>query len=121
VAVANTSTTITGVNAHLKLVERIAERRVAEQERQAEAIASRRAEVRLQRRMDSQAATDLARANQDFYNRFRRPLVRLDAFPQVLDFATTADSVRVTALHAGTSRLAAPTPPPPLTERHDLS
>lgn len=121
VAVANTNTTITGVNAHLKLVERIAERRVAEQEREAEAIASRRAEVRLQRRMDNQAAADLARANQDFYNRFRRPLVRLDAFPQVLDFATTADSVRVTALQAGPARLGAPTPPPALTERHDLS
>lgn len=121
VAVANTDTQITGVSARLRLVERIATRRTYEQVGQAEVIASQRAEARLERRVDSQAAGDLARANTEYQNRFRRPLIRRGAFPPVLNFATTADSVRITALHANRNRIGAPTAPPQLTERYDLA
>lgn len=121
VAVANTDTQITGVSAKRRIVERIATKRAGEQVGEAEIIASQRAERRLERRVDSQAAVDLARANTEYQNRFRRPLLRKDAFPPVLNFVTTADSLRVTALHAGPYRLGAPTAPPRLTERHDLA
>ncbi len=121
VGVANTDTQITGISAKHRIVERIATKRAGQQVGQAEVIASQRAERRLERRVDEQAAVDLARANTEYQNRFRQPLLRKDEFPPVLNFATTADSVRVTALHAGRYRLGAPSAPPKLTDRHDLA
>lgn len=121
VAVASTDTTITSLSAKLKIIERIGERRAAEQQPQSEAIASQRAERRLQKRFESQSAPELARANREYHNRFRTPLIRRGAFPQILDFTTTADSIRITGLHAERSRIGAPTPAPRLDSRHDLA
>jgi hypothetical protein len=121
VAVADTDTDITGISAKLRIIEKIAERKVAQSAGEAQAIASKRAEARKERRIDEQAGADLARASDAYQNKFRRPLLRKDAFPQVLDFSTTADSLRVTALHAGHDRLGAPNAAPRLTERHDLA
>jgi hypothetical protein len=121
VAVANTNTNITGVSARLRLIERMAWKRIGQQEGQAEEIASQRAEARLERRIDEQAAEMLAKAQDSFLNKFRRPLLRKGEFPRVLSIGTTSDGVTVTALHARRARFAAPGAPPPLSGEYDLS
>jgi hypothetical protein len=121
IAVAHTNTTITDLSARLRIIERIGERRAAETKPQAEAIASQRAEGRLARRIDSQSASELARANREYHNRFRLPLLRRDAFPEDVRFSTTADSIRIVGGHAVNGRLGAPTAPPRIPGRADLA
>lgn len=120
VAVASTDTTITDIQARRRLVERIAWKRAYRSESEAEAIASRRAEARLQRRFDAQSAEALAEAQDNFYNRFRLPMRRRDIDPQ-LHFSSTHSDVALTALQMGRNRLGAPTPPPPPGPLHDLN
>jgi hypothetical protein len=121
VAVASTDTNIHGIGAKHKIVRKIAAKRIAQSSGQAEAIASKRAERRLEKRVDERAGEMLAKASDAFENKFRRPLLRKDAFPQLLNFATSMDHVYVTALQAGPNRLGAPSAPPALEGDFDLS
>jgi hypothetical protein len=101
-------------------IERIAWRRTCKQKGQAECIASRRAEMRLNERMDQQALEKIGQANRAFLEKFRRPLMERKLFPRQLDFATTREALYVTSLQADQSQLAAPTVPPGLPEDVDL-
>ena len=47
-------------------------------------------------------------------NKLRDPLMRRNAFPQLLHYATTPDALTITAMEADARRIAAPTPPPDL-------
>ncbi len=82
---ARTRTTINGVSVTSKflpgLIQKIANKRVYESKSQAEAIASRRAEAKLNARMDAQSVNLIADANRDFWAKFRNPLLRVGAFP----------------------------------------
>jgi hypothetical protein len=120
-AVATTNTDVTGVSARLRLIEKIAWKRIGKQEGQAEAIASQRAEARLERRVDERAAEMLAKAQDSFMEKFRRPLMRKGEFPRTLAINTTSDGVYIQAVHARRARLAAPSAPPALRGDYDLS
>ncbi len=113
---ASTQTTITGigVNArHFKnLIQKGATKRVYQSKGQAQQIASRHAEARLNARLDSQSLGFIARANQGFQKRFRYPLMRIGALPDRLWFSSTGDLLRVTARQATASQLGAITAPP---------
>jgi hypothetical protein len=113
---ARTRTTITGVNVTANflpgLVQKIANKRVYQSKSQAEAIAGRHAEGRLNTRMDTQSVNLIAQANRDFWTKFRNPLLRVGAFPEQLNFSSSGDRLRIAATRADVYQLGAPTPAP---------
>jgi len=118
-----TETAITDIcaNRGSRLIERIAWKRAGKQKYEAEWIASRHAERRVNRRIDRQGTRLLGRANKAFLQKFRRPLLERKLFPQRLRFNTTSDALHVVTLQADPSQLAAPTAPPQLVEAPDLA
>ncbi len=94
------------------VVERMAWRRAAKQRWQAEWIASRGAERRLNRRIDRQAAEPLEKANRQYVEKYRRPFGERKLLPQMLRFGTTRTALKIAGLQAGGVKLAAPGPPP---------
>ena len=120
-AAAVTKTRIDGVAAgNGGLVQRIAQKKVAEGKGQAERVASQRAEAKIRARVEKEAGTGLSRANNDFQQKFRNPLVRRHAFPEVLNFSTESNALLVTALQAGAGQLGAPGAPPKLENPHPM-
>lgn len=113
VSKAATRSTITGIASARgrRLIQRLAWRRAAKQKRQAEWIASRHAERRVNRRIDTQVAELLARANEAFVGNFRRPLLERRLFPRELRFSTSGEALRVVTLQSDASQLGAPGPP----------
>jgi hypothetical protein len=113
--------TITGIEAQRQIIERIAWRKANKQQSEAECIASRHAEQRVNRRIDEQAAPMIDRANRDYEAKVRVPLSNRNAFPQQTAFSTTSDFLELTALEAGANQLAAPTAPPRLGQPADIA
>ncbi len=119
-----TETRITGVRSRRGrggVVERQARQRAAEQKSQAELIAARHAEQRVNTRVDKQAGQLIRRANEAFVEKFREPLLRRKLYPERLCFSTTKEALHVVALQADASQLAAPSAPPKLIEPGDLA
>lgn len=117
---ASANTSVNSICAKCGLVERMAWKQVAKKEGQAEAIASGRARSRLAARMDQQGAERLAEVAESYQAKFRRPLLRRDAFPQMLNFSTSENTLIVRGLHAGVSQIAAPSEPPALDGAHAI-
>jgi hypothetical protein len=117
-----TSTTINNVTARgIARVQREARSRTYQQKSRGEQIAAQHAEQRINRRMDTETGRLVARANQAFVEKFRQPLLRQRAFPQVLRFSTTKQTLNVMGLQADRPQLGAPSAPPELIEPTDLS
>ena len=115
-----TKTRITSI-AGSAVAQNVAWNRVRQSKSRAEAIASQRGERRAEQQMDDEAKEKLGKAVDAFANKFRKPLLRRDAFPQTLQFSTTDDYMHVVALRAGANQLASPSQPPELTADHDLA
>jgi len=125
-ATAEASSQITGVGSTKRgvvgcLVKKVAERKIPQQKRQGERIASRHAGQRLGERFEGQTVAQLADADAKFVQKFRNPLLRRGEFPGRLRFSTTADELRVLVLQAGSGRLAAPGVAPELTGNPELA
>ncbi len=114
-AAAVTRTRINGVSVS-GLGQGVAEQRVAEGKGQAEQVGARHAEDRLKKRLDSEMATNLTKANRNFAENFRNPLIRSRQFPTLFELSTTPDLVELEVLEAGESQLAAAGDPPNLEE-----
>ncbi len=104
-----------------RVVRKVARKRIPQQKRQSEQIASRHAEQRLIRRLDADVKREINVSNSNYFDKFRNPLVRVGQFPRQLAFSTTSDQFRLTALHDGPDRLAAPSPPPEISAHADLT
>ncbi len=117
-AAANTSTQVTGIGGS-GIVQRVASRRVGEQKGQAERIAADHAADRVRGRLDKQVGEQLAEANQNFQSKFRQPMIRRRALPE-LAFRTTAEELLVNVLAANRNQIAAPIAPPELASGGDL-
>ena len=104
-----------------RLVERMAWKRAGQQQGEAEQVASRHAEARLNERVDQQAADPLERANRDYVDKFYRPFTERKLFPQLFHFSTTERAIGITGLQAGGGKLAAPSAPPAVVEGADMS
>jgi hypothetical protein len=116
-SVARTSTITRGIGANRggmmgKLVQRVASKKVSQSKSEAERISSRRAELRVNAKMDQESGAMLAKANRLLRERLRAPLARRDAFPEVLLFHTTDEAMRIYGRVATARRLAAPTAAP---------
>jgi len=104
-----------------RLAANIARRRIAEQRSEANWIAARHAEERLNRRYDREASEQLSRAKQRFQERFRLPLLRRREFPELFQLSTTDDELQLLLLKSNRFQLAAPEIPPQLEKRGDFS
>ena len=104
-----------------RLITRIATNRVYGSQCEAEEIAGEHAETRLGNRMDTRTSDMLAGVNKGFNEKFRYPLIRLGAFPQMFNFSTTSDWMSIVALQARANEIAATTPPPGPSSNADLS
>jgi hypothetical protein len=71
--------------------------------------------------MDEEAAELLQQANDLFSEKFRKPLVRRDAFPKTLRINTTDEALLITALETCSDQLGAPNDPPALNDKYDLA
>jgi hypothetical protein len=103
------------------LIERFAWRRAGKQQSQAESIASRHAEQRLNERIDNQVAESLEKANKQYIEKYKQPFSERKLFPQLLRFSTTARAISLIALQAGCGELAAPGLPPPVVDGADMT
>ena len=112
----DTATEICSIEARRKLahrlIERVAWKKAMESLPMAEAIASERAEERLQGRIDEQAEPLVAKANRQYATRIEQPLKKLEAFPERIHTQTTAEALLVIAVQATPWQLASSAPPP---------
>ncbi|MBI3837102.1 MAG: hypothetical protein HY288_04105 [Planctomycetia bacterium] len=121
-ATATTKTTITGVAAGKGgIIQRIATKKVYQSKSQAEQIGSSHAAALVRQRVDSQATDQLGKAQADYLQKLRNPLLRRREFPALLKFNTSADFLFVTALQANPSQLGAPREAPDINTAHDLA
>lgn len=124
-AASNAATDINICNIQSKkdrnMVEKMAWKKAGKQLGAVECIASRHAEARLNERVDQQALEPMAKANQNYEEKFRRPFTERKLFPQDLKFSTSAQALQIVGLQAGNSRLAAPTAPPSVVEGADMA
>ena len=120
-AYCRTATRVNSVGARLRLVRKIAWKRIRAQKSQAERIASSHAAQRVAGSMDSRAAGVLTDADRSFQQKFRNPLLRRGETPRQLQFRTTDDRLYVTALQANAYQLGAPDAPPDLEGPFDLA
>jgi hypothetical protein len=116
-ASAVTRTKITGISSTRggilgNFVQRAASKKVGQSKGEAEYVGARHAEARIRERLEREVQTNLAKANADYLEKFRNPLLRRGEFPQLLKFSTTADRLLITGLLANSNQLGAPSPPP---------
>lgn len=103
-----------------KLIRRAAWRRIDQQQSQAEEIAAEHAAGRVERAVNKEAKERFAKAQGDYDDKFRNPLLRRGQFPQVLRFRTTDDHLFVTGLQANRYQLGAPNAPPSADSNRDI-
>jgi hypothetical protein len=103
------------------IVERMAWKRAGQQQGEAESIASRHAEQRLNERMDHQGDEALQRANKTYVDKFYRPFTERKLFPQELRYSSTQRAICMVALQAGGGKVGAPGTPPPVPEEAEMS
>ncbi len=112
-AAAITRTRINGVSVS-GLGQGVAEQRVAEGKGQAERVGAQHAEARLKARLDKELDAKLTKANHNFLEKFRNPLIRQRKFPALLELSTTPERIELEVLEATPSQLATATEPPQL-------
>jgi hypothetical protein len=104
-----------------RLVSRIGSRRVAESKAQADAIASDHAEDRIASEMNDEVIQQIRDARDRYSEEFRRPLMRRNAFPEMIRYSSTDSAVAVEVLHATRHQLGAATSPPASPTGHDIA
>jgi hypothetical protein len=109
-----TSTTICDIQSikGRKFIERIAWKKAGKQLPQAECVASRHAEARVNARIDAQAEKSLDEANANYQKKIRTPLVEHKLFPEDVKFTSDESAIHVRSMQAGTSLIAASSAPP---------
>jgi hypothetical protein len=115
-ASASTDTTVTGmaINSRFgkRLIQKIANRKMAETMPQAEAIAEGRARDRLRTQFQEQTEPALGQFRDQFQEKVRRPLEKQGLYPEMLHMNTTDTTLAITARKATVSQLAAASLPP---------
>jgi len=100
------------------LVAQQARQQVNAQKRQSEIDAARRAETRVSGRLDGEIDPQIDQLAQNYQEKFRKPLLSRDLFPEILRFHTSDEALHATARHGGLSGLGAAGPPPEVEGEH---
>jgi len=120
-ASAHTDTQVTGVGISKRLgrriIRRIADRKIAETQPRARAIAEGRARDRVRQQFSEQTDPALTQIRGEFENRLRRPLQARGLYPEMLHLSTTDTRLQVTARKALANQLAAASAPPGTSSR----
>ncbi len=108
---ASTRSSITGVGSTApglrgRIVTRIARRKAAQSQGQAEAAGSSHASAEFNRSMDAEAGPQVELANNTYY-KLRRRLARRRQFPELMAFATSGQRLGFVAVQADRRQLAA--------------
>jgi len=98
-----------------------ARQQAASQKPQAERIAAQHAEQRTNERLDKETALLVGDMAADYQNKFRRPLLARNMFPQSFRVYSTKDAMHAVGLHGGISGLGVAEPPPELAGEYDLT
>ena len=117
----DTDSSIDAITAKSCIVEKIAWKRARRSKSSAEQIGSRHAEQRVASGMDERAEELLIKAGNDYQEKFRKPLLRRDEFPQEMKFSTRKGLLEILWRQANASQLAAPNAPPPIEGDNDLA
>lgn len=125
-ASASLNTQVTGVGSTRggivgRIVQRVAKKRIPQQKAASERIATQKAQQMLASRLNDEAGPMLTKANDDFREKFRVPLLRLGQFPRELRFGTTSNNLYIRAFHDGHGRFAAPDSQPRISADHELA
>jgi len=120
-AVCRTDTKIHSISAKCGLIERIAWKRAGQQEVQAEAIASSHAAARINGYVDREALGPVARANREFQEKFRWPLLRRGHVPREMVVSSNNYGIGMRMLQMTRDQIAAPSGPPEVSNDHDLA
>ena len=120
---ATTSTTIHDIqsNKGRQLVEKFAWKRASRQKCEAEWIAARHAEERVDRRVDRESDELVGRAEEAYQTKFRTPLGERKLLPEDMRISSTEAYVSVVSVQAGPFDLAAASEPPALGGEPDLA
>lgn len=121
-ATANCTSTmqLRDIDARSRLVESIAWRRASRLVPEAQSHTSRRAEQEASTKLDEQAEASLGNVNKLFCEKFRAPMLRLGAFPDI-KFSSTATHLRLSLAQYARGQFAAAGEPPAYTQDHDLA
>jgi hypothetical protein len=104
-----------------RLIEKIAWRRAAQQKPLAEAVASRKAEGRVERMFRGQALPLVDQANSRLRDEVRQPLSRRNLYPREIHFSTTTNAVYGRIKQARSDQWSSATAPPSITGRAGLT
>lgn len=104
-----------------RFVSRIAARVATRDKAENDAIAACHAERDLRKQLDEEAAEELAEDEANYFQYFRWPLLRRDAFPGVFEASTTSERLMARLRFAGAAQLGADGPPPTLAESADVA
>ncbi len=99
-----------------RMITRIAWKKAGQQKPAAEQEAGRKAQQRLRHQFDRQIADMIDQTNGKYHDKFRRPLVRQDLFPERFEISSSEEAIQLVVLKAFADQLAAPgatAPPPP--------
>jgi hypothetical protein len=109
-----TCTTITDIQSikGRQFVERIAWKKAGKQLSEAEYVAARHAECRVNARIDERAVSSLAEANANYQKKIRQPLIDHKLFPEDLKFSSGQQAMHIRSIQGGTSLIAASSQPP---------
>ena len=116
-----TNLEIQDIEARSRILERVAWRRAGRLAPEAEGLASQRAESEAASKLDQQADASLGGINDMFCQKFRAPLIRLDALPAKMQFWTDQSHLRLSLSQHNELQLAAAGPPPSLPSSYDLA
>ncbi len=121
-ASADTESTVTGLSINKRfgrrIIQRIANRKIAETKPKAEAIAEQRARDRLRRQFDEQTAPAVAQFREQFQSRVRGPLEAQGLYPESLQMSTSDTRLAIVARKSLATQLAAASGPPPAASGH---
>lgn len=95
-----------------RLIRKIASRKSAELQPQAEREASAKARAKLRRQFEEQTAGPIAEARRDYQQKFREPLLERDWYPDLLALSTSDTRLSVIARKAISDQISAAAPPP---------
>jgi hypothetical protein len=100
--------------------EQTARQQVNAQKRQSEQAAARRAAKRTSQRVDERTDEKAEQLDADYKEKFLKPLVKRDLYPQHLRFYTTEQALHGVALHGGVPGLGAAGSPPAVEGEPDV-
>lgn len=120
-AACRTNSTIHSISAKCGLIEKIAWKKAGKQKGQAEAIASSHAAGRVSGFINQEAIGPVAKANAEFQDKFRWPLLRRGHSPKQMVVSSDHDGIDVSMLQMSRGQIAAGSAPPEVPADHDLA